>query len=266
MANNAALVIDNLADGAVISASTQAIAMPAATLQTPHPSERWRSAGNSAFIVMDKLAPAISDTVALFGLTCGANATLRVRLSSIDASGAAGEVLDTGAISNGSPQLDVTYGQFVYLLPAPVSSRYLRVDLSDPDADYVEAGILLEGLREQFEINFAPGGAIQHVDRSRLSKTSSGKTLTWKDNAFRQADLTFSSVKAAQRYGVIERLDRVKGIHANVLLITETESENLARASIFGLATELTPVVFNQALDVEGKPLFGKQFKIEERI
>jgi hypothetical protein len=266
MANNAALVIDNLADAAVISASTQAIAMPAATLQNPHPSERWRSAGNSAFIVMDKLAAALSDTIALVGLTCGVNATIRVRVSSIDASGAAGDVLDTGPIGNGSPQLDVTYGQFIYLLPAPASSRFTRIDLADPDADYVEAGILLEGLREQFEINFAPGATIQHVDRSRIGTTSSGKTLTWRDNTFRRADLTFPAIKKGQRYGVIERLDRVKGIHANLLLITETESENLARASVYGLATEVTPIAFNQALDVEGNPLFGKQFKIDERI
>lgn len=261
MGSNAALVIDNLVDDGVISASTQALAMPAALLQSPHPSERWRSVGNAAFIVLDKLSLQSSDTVMLSGLTCGPNATVRLRLSSIDASGATGDVLDTGAIANGAPQFDVVYNTFVYLAAAPLSSRFTRIDISDPDALYVEAGILLDGLREEMRVNFAPGGGIQHVDRSRTSPTSSGQTLTWRDNTFRRVDLNFPWVEEAQRYGVIERLDRVKGRHDNVLLITEPQSANLARAAIYGLVTDVTAVSFGVISD-----LFGKQLRIDERI
>jgi hypothetical protein len=261
MGSNAALVIDNLADDGVVSASTQALAMPAAQLQSPHPSERWRSVGNSAFIVLDKLALLESDTVMLCGLTCGSNTTIRLRLSSIDASGAAGDMLDTGVIANGAPQLDVEYGAFVYLLDDPASSRFTRIDISDPDADFVEAGILLDGLREEFTVNFAPGAGVQYVDRSRISNSSSGQTLTWTDNTFRRVDMSFPWVEEDQRYGLIERLDRVKGKHENVLLIMEPSSSNLPRSSIYGLMTDLTPATFGVISE-----LFGKQLRMDERI
>lgn len=263
---NACIVIDNNADGATVGASSQVLTMPASNLLTPHPSERWRSLSNAAWVVLNKGASIVSDTVMLAGLTCGANATLRLRLSTIDASGAAGDVLDTGAVANGAPTFDVAYGCFVTRLPAPAAWQYVRIDILDPDAAFVEAGCILDGLSHSFVYNFAPGGTFQHVDRSRVTKSASGLTLTWDDNNYRQINLTFNSVTSAERYGVVERLDRVKGKKRNVLLMTDAASANLPRDSIFGLVTSQTPISFNQAFDPSGNPLFGKQFQIEERI
>jgi hypothetical protein len=211
--------------------------------------------------MLDKGASIASDTVGLFGLTCGDNATVRLRLSSIDASGAAGDIADTGTLSVGDPSFSVDYASFVYRLPAPASWRYTRIDLADPDATYVEAGCLLDGLSESFAYNFVPGGSIQVVDRSRVAPTSSGMTLTWDDNQFRRADLTFQWVSETQRYGLIERLDRASGRRRNVLLMTDTASTNLPRDSVFGLVTDITPVTFGVIFD-----LFGKQLRIDERI
>ncbi len=258
---NAALVIDNFADGSTVGASSQVLAMPVQNLLTPHPSERWRSLNPSAFFVMDKGASLSSDTVALFGLTCGVNATLRLRLSSIDATGAAGDILDTGTIANGDGSFDVGYNSLVYRLANPASWRYTRVDLNDPDATYVEAGCILDGLSESLTYNFSPGGSFQHVDRSRISTTSSGITLTWDDNTFRRIDLSFDWVTIEQRYGVVERLDRIKGKARNVLLMTDTTSGNMPRDSIFGLVTDQTPITFGAIPDI-----FGKQLRIDERV
>jgi hypothetical protein len=258
---NAALVIDNNAQNGIVSASSQVLTLPASNLKTPHPSERWRSLTAADWIMLDKGASVSSDTVALFGLTCGANATARLRLSSIDASGAAGDILDTGVLAVGAASFSVDYASFVYRLPAPAAWRYTRIDLADPDAAYVEAGCLLDGLSESFAYNFVPGGSIQVVDRSRVAPTSSGMTLTWDDNQFRRVDLTFQWVSETQRYGLIERLDRVCGRRRNVLLMTDTASTDLPRDSIFGLVTDITPVTFGVIFD-----LFGKQLRIDERI
>lgn len=258
---NAALVIDNQADGGSVGASSQVLVMPASNLLTPHPSERWRSLGSSAYFVLDKGASILADTVGLFGLTCGTNATIRLRLSSIDATGAAGDVLDIGPLSNGDPSFDIDYGSFVHRLAAPAAWHYTRVDIDDPDADFVEAGRIVDGLSESFAYNFAPGGSVQFVDRSRVAPTSSGMTLIWDDNHFRRADLNFQWVNEAQRYGLIERMDRVCGRRRNVLLMTDTDSTNLPRASIYGLVTDITPVTFGVIFD-----LFGKQLRIDERI
>jgi hypothetical protein len=258
---SAAIVIDNNADAATVGASSQVLTMPTSNLLTPHPSERWRSLNNAAFFVLDKGSSISADTVMLCGLTCGPNATIRLRLSTIDEVGAAGDVLDTGAIASGDVHFDVEYGSFIYQLPAAAAWRYVRVDLSDPDASFVEAGCILDGLSETFDFNFVPGASIQYVDLSRVAPTSSGMTLTWDDSTFRRINFSFDFVSEDQRYGLIERMDRVKGRKRNVLLITDPESTNLPRDSVFGLVTDISPVTFGAVIDI-----FGKQLQIDERI
>lgn len=258
---NAALVIDNLADDGSVIASSQALTMPASNLLTPHPSERWRSTSNAAYVVLDKGSSLMGDTGALFGLTCGPNATIRWRASSIDSTGAAGDVFDSGVVADGDPRFDVSYASFIAQLPAPAAWRYSRFDLSDPDATFVEAGCILDGLSEAFVYNFVPGATFQHTDRSRISKAASGKTLVWDDDVFRTVVLSFDFINETQRYGVFERLDRVKGRKVNVLLMTDTASPNLPRDSIFGLVPAQNPIAYGPVFSI-----FTKQISIEERI
>lgn len=257
---NAAILITNNADSGTLTASSQALTMPVSNLLTPHPSERWRSLTNADYFILDKGSSLSGDTVMVPGLTCGATSTVRLRLSTSDATGAAGDVLDTGAIANGTANFDIKYTSFVWRLANAASWRYTRVDISDPAATYVEAGCIVDGLSESFTYNFGYGGSIQYVDRTRVAPTSSGQTLTWSDNHFRRADLTFQWINETQRYGVVEQLDRDKGRRSNVLLITDTASTNLPRASIFGLVTDITPVTF-AILNI-----FGKQLRIDERV
>ena len=255
---NAALVLDNNAEGGRVTASTQALTTPASNLLTPHPSQRWRSLSGAASLVIDKGTASAGDAVGLFGLTGSSAMTARLRLSSIDATGAAGDVTDTGALASDGVNFDV--------LPAPASYRYLRFALNDAGASFVEAGCILDGLKETFTYNFVPGATVQWVDRSRIAGTSSGKTLSWQDNKFRRANLSFESVTTAQRDGLIERLDRDKGKTKNVLLILDIASSKLARDAIYGLVSDPAPIAFGRALDVAGNPLFAKQLRIDERI
>lgn len=241
--------------------------MPASNLLTPHTTDRWRSLNNSDYFVLNKGASILSDTFMAGRLTCGPNSTARLRLSSADSSGAAGDVLDTGPIAaNVSRYFDAgyegAYNAFVYRLPSPAAWHYARFELTDPDAAYVEAGFAVDGLSEVFDYNFAKSGSsIQEVDRSRVTPTSAGLTLTWQDNSFRRLDLNFDWVSERQRNGMIARLERVKGRHSNVLLLTNTDETNLPRAAIFGLVTDQTPVSFGAA-----QKIYGKQLRIDERL
>jgi hypothetical protein len=258
---SAAIVIDNNADASTVGASSQVLTLPASNLLTPHPSERWRSLTNSDYFVLDKGALISADTVMLCGLTCGPNATIRLRLSTVDPIGAIGDVLDTGALASGDLHFDVEYGSFVYQLPSPASWRYVRFDIADPDATFVEAGCILDGLSTTFDFNFVPGGSIQYVDLSRVASTSSGMTLTWDDSTFRRINFSFDFVSEDQRYGLIERMDKVKGRKRNMLLITDPDSTNLPRDSVYGLVTDISPITFGAVIDI-----FGKQLQIDERI
>lgn len=402
---NAAIVIDNLADGKTVVASSQALTMPASNLLTPHPQERWRSVTGADYFILDKGADGVpvtvtinnqsgattgtaltaidetaaipnlttvakigiyqtaaktvtlkiaqknspgnydivisqsfshpgggwadltlasayvvpasgsyyvgawssgasdtvagavvgayvlatdvtgsgqvftehpsggtwalrytigssaADTVMVGGLTCGSGATVRLRLSTIDATGVAGDVLDTGLLSTGNAHFDITYASFIWRLVAPASYRYVRFDIVDPAKTYVEAGYILDGLSEVFAYNFSWSAGFQHHDRSGVVKVAGGGTLTWQDNTYRSISLPFGWVTSAQRYGVIERLDRVKGKTSNILLMTDTASTNMPRDSIYGLVTDQTQIGF-----VQGVGLFTKALNIEERI
>lgn len=259
---NAAALYDNFADDGTVAASSNTVGLPASNLLTPHVSERWRSATNSDFFVLDLGALQSADTVMVRGLTAGDNATVRLRLSSGDASGAAGDVFDLGIVANqANANFDLDYGAYVQLLDAPAAFRYVRFDISDPDASYVEAGAVCVGARTQFTYNFVPGASLGYVDRSRSATTSAGLTLIWVDNSYRQLGLNFDFVTSDQRYGLIEAMDRLNGQRANLLMVVDTESANLARDFIWGLIATLSAVTTPDVIDI-----FGKQFTINERL
>lgn len=258
---NAAIAYLNLADRGSVSASSQELQMPAERLLSPHIGERWRSRGNSAFIVADLGTAVTLDTLCLFGLTLSDAATVHLRVSTIDPSGAAGDVFDSGMLaSRATAYFDSAYGALVYPLPAPVEARYVRFDLSDPVASFVEAGRVAAFLRESFTINFAYGWQVQWVDRSAVQKTRGGQSLVWRDNSYRVATLSFEYVEPGQRYGLVEAIDRVNGRHVDVLMMIDAASDNLARDTVFGLVSDLTPVV--QSVFEH----FSKQYKVEERL
>jgi hypothetical protein len=236
--------------------------MPSFNLLTPHVSERWRSLSGTAWFVLDLRSLKSIDTIMLRGMTLGASSTARVRLSSTDSTGAAGDISDSGSLtSEVSTYFDLDYGALVYLLPFPTNCRYVRIDLTDPDAAYVEAGALLAGLREEFIYNPAPGAGITTIDRSRRASSSGGQTLIWNDNQYRQITLSFDLIDVAQRYGVFERMSRVNGMHKNVLLITDTDSANVARDSFFGLVSSQNQIAYLAAPD-----LYSQQLTINERL
>src|SRR5258707_15590948 len=99
---NAAISGSNLADGRPIAASSQELQMPVGKLLLPDIEDRFRSKTSAVQIVVDLGAGAGVDSIALYGLTLGPNATVRIRLATADATGAAGDALDTGSVADGS--------------------------------------------------------------------------------------------------------------------------------------------------------------------
>lgn len=253
---NTAIAFENLADLGIITASSQQLLMPTFNLQNGHVQRRWRSLNAPAYCVLDAGALMSIDTVALFGMTMSDNGTAQIRISTVDSSGSAGDAYDSGVVA-----VDAGYGSSISLLPAPVSGRYVRFDLADAGADYVEAGRLFVGTRTQFRCNHIYGWQRAWVDRSVRAKTRGGQTQIWNDNHYRTMDLTFDFLSETEMNDVVDVIDRENGLHKDVLLIRNPQSDNLARDSVWGLMTELTPAGTPQIFDV-----FSKQFKVEERL
>ena len=97
--------------------------------------------GSSATITADLGAEVAVDCVALISTTLGAGAMVQVRLS--NAANFSVTLADTGLV-NAEAQ-DESQGNVVLVLPAPVTARYLRVDLTDGAAPYMDIGLLVAG-------------------------------------------------------------------------------------------------------------------------
>lgn len=282
--DRAAIAWINLADSGAWSVVSGGAALSIANLQDVHVQNRYRSTANLAALVCDLGSSKPIDTLALFGTTMAAGTpggtfdsivvtfdsivvtfdsptpsaggTARVRVSTADATGAAGDAYDSVT----PVAVDAKYNAYVVALASPVTGRYVRFDLSDASASYVEAGRAFIGLRTQFTYSFGYGWQKGRVDRSLKTKTRGGQTQVWRDNAYRTVDVTFSWVTPAQRDSVVEAIDIANGASTDILFMIDPTSSNLARDSIWGLITDITPVTQNFF------DLYEKQYKIEERM
>lgn len=282
---NAAILWRNLADAGTLTASAEEPAMPATLLLNPHIGRHWRAMGTSAWVVVDLGSVRSLDTVALFGLNLTAVGTVRVRLSASDPAGvtgivhdsdfpsASGTVLIGGTAPPGSTVemtvdatdvVDQAFGSavltsWVYPLPAPVSARYVRIDLTDASLGWIEAGRIVVGLRTQFGVNFDYGWSRGRVDRSRQSESRGGQRHIDPDNSYRTVTLTFSALAAGEAE-TFDTVDLEAGTHADVLLITDPTAADLPAASIWGLLDSLDPIA-NPYFAT-----FSRSIKINERL
>jgi hypothetical protein len=123
------------------SAQANVPSMPLANLQDAQPRRRARLNAASATLDVDLLAALPVDYVALLSTTLSANALIRVRLANV--SSFATVLADTGTI-NAAAQ-DEAQGNVVLVLPAPITARYLRIDLTDDAAAFMDIGLLVVG-------------------------------------------------------------------------------------------------------------------------
>ncbi len=137
-----AFLYDNVAKGAVLtSAQANVPSMPLANLQDAQPRRRARLNAAGAVLDVDLLAALPVDCVALLSTTLSATATIRARLANV--SSFATVLADTSTIS--AEAQDEAQGNVVLVLPAPVTTRYLRVDLTDGAAAFMDIGLLVAG-------------------------------------------------------------------------------------------------------------------------
>lgn len=259
--SNAALLWRNLADAGLLTASAAVSGMPVSQLQGEHVRKPWRAAGASAHVICDFGAAVDLDTVGLFGITAGASATARLRLSTADATGAAGDALDTTAVASGTQFFDVDHGALVWAGAAAVTGRWLRIDLAEPGAAHLEAGRIVAGARTAFATNFAPGSGRGRIDPSIRTATLGAGTLIDRRRSRRFLDLGFDWVTAAEWADIVEPIERERGLTDDVLVMIDPESTNLPRDTVWGLLSDMSPSQFTAIPD-----LVSTRYRVEERL
>ena len=262
-ANNAAIAYINLSDIGTITASSSIALAPPATLQNPHVARKWRGRnGDTETLVIDLLSVQLVDTVLLRGLNLTAAGVTRLRVSAVDTSGQAGELYDSASAVG---RVDPAYQTLLFLLPSPVLARYLRIDLTETDAAYVEAGRLFVGFRHQFGINFSYGWSEQWVDRSRETESRGGQDYIDPDVSRRVWSLSFEFLSGADKDSIIVELDRLNGIRTDFLMIADPSNSNLGKSSMWGRRKEVSPI-FQPIGFIDDGGMFSKAFTIYERL
>jgi hypothetical protein len=260
--STAALGVTNHIDATatVLSASGALTTAPVTNLINPHVGKKWRHNTTTTFVLADLGSLKSIDTVMLAGLS-GTNPTLRVRLSTVDPTGVAGNAHDSGSIS-GIPYYDPSYQLFVYLMSTPASARYVRVDITEAAVSFIEAGRWFTGARNVFDVNYMPGWSRSIVRGSQDVIGVGGQTFVDLRAGYCRQDATFDFLLETERTTFIDTIFiAIKNVgHMDMLWIMDPASTNLSRDSIWGyldgeLRTTHTlvgvdPIVYSVALSI----------------
>ena len=259
----AALAWVNLFDSSTVTTGTAAANTPASNLQIAHVQRKWRGTnGASEWILATFGSNQSADTFALMGLGCDlalGSMTVRIRLSSSDSTGAAGDIYDSTVTSG---LVDANYGYAVFLLSQVYTGwKYARFDLARTSATYIEAGRAFMGTRTQLTYNFIPGAQRTYVDRSKITESFDGQQYVDRRSKYRIWSVNFDWVDATQRFSVFEAMDIANGMQTDVLFISDPTSTNLGRDSVWGLMSQIVPVII--ATNIPN--LYSRAFNIRER-
>lgn len=267
----AALIFQNAADTATITASGSLVLTPPSLLQDQHVGRKWRVESDTAYLTLALAQATTIDSIGLFGVralnSLGADITssmvTRVRVSLTDTSAVDGALYDSGSAAG---RVSSYYGNLVALLNSSVSARYIRIDLSCTGAAIQEAGFLMNGLKNQVGINFAIGAQDTPVDPSIKTKSRSG--ATWIDSRpkSRMWDFNFEFLTETERMGWVEDLNQLCGSSQNIMIVRDCSSSNLGRDTLCGLISEGAPVVSRDGYGSDGLPMYSKSYKIEQRL
>lgn len=140
-----AFLYDNLLLSAASVQAPAAIASaPVGNLLDPQPRIRMRCVGVSAGVLIDLGGTRSVDCVAFISTTVGASAIVRVRVSTTDITGAAGDAWDSGILAASTGE-EANGNVVVVRSAGTVSGRYVLAELADGALTTVDVGCVAVG-------------------------------------------------------------------------------------------------------------------------
>lgn len=221
MANNLRIVSNNVANIAVLSASSTAGSLSVSNLLTDIKSQIWRATGTSATITASWSSPQLVGVVALPYCNLSSTATIRVRGYSDTGITL---LFDTGAVPAcqyaplgmwnwGMLPLGVNafpYGGSAYAnVWTPVTAvKQLTIDLADSTnvAGYIEAGRLVIGNYWSPTNNAEYGASVVMNDTSVHSRNDAGDLLTYIGTRSRTISVNVTNMFPADRAALMSIL------------------------------------------------------------
>jgi hypothetical protein len=222
---------DNQIDRSALSAGSAMASLPVTNLKTDDVREIWRPSVNSSYILADFGGQMTFGGTVLVGTNLTITDVVRVRLSTADASGVAGDALDSGSMASGA---DPTFGMFVFFGQA--LGRYLRIDIS-VSAALPEVGRWFAGPIWYPTRNFAYGWRPRWQDPSRQTESQGQVVYTDRKRASRGFSFTLPALTEAEAFDQVVSLNRVAGTSKDIFVCRDAASSNLGRDSVWGLLT-----------------------------
>lgn len=231
----------NDADAGVVTTSAAYTTLPATFLQTPQLDQKWRTNDGlaTAYVLVDLGSSKSIDFVALMAVNLTATGTVRIKVSTADATGAAGNAYDSTAYD---PDILATAPHIVKVLTSPVTGRYVRLDLADAALSMFEAGRLIVGKLFRPEINFVHGYQLTTRDTSRVDESLGGQEWVERRVARRGVTVRFAALTTAERREHAVPMQLQRGISQDVGVVLDTASSYPAEDFIWGLPQALAPI------------------------
>ena len=235
---NIVIGYDDKVSGGTITAGHARAGLPGANVGTAQPGQVWRTpaATTTSHLLVDLGASYSISSVFLGTTNLTAAATWRVRFSTADATGVAGNSHDSTTIAAG---VDPIFGSALRVFSSPATGRYVRVDLVDASLPYLEAGILRAGPAFRPAKNYEMGAKLLHRDFSRGRLGWDGSQWLLRGSQQRGVELRLPAVTTAEWETHGEPLIRMSGTSRDVWVCLDTAASNVGRETFFGLMDEV---------------------------
>lgn len=230
---------ENLIDGASLTASSAVSGLGVDNLRSDDIQEVWRATSTTANVVADLGSSQSIGVVALNNTNAGATDSVRVRLSTVDSTGAAGDSYDSGTVATA---VDQTYPIWLHFIEPEKSGRYLRIDLTQSSAP--EAGRMLVAPTWTPTHNFSFGWHPLWRDWS-IRTASLGQNLFF-DRRPRQRGFSFRlfGLTESEAGTHIEPINRLRGTSADILVCRNKDSSTLGKVTVWGPME--APIIYPQ--------------------
>lgn len=249
----------NLADDAIITASSEQSVAPGANVQNQHVSKKWMAVNgiNSASLIFNMGSSIACALLAVLGSNLTAAGTLRLRGSDSDSTGVTGEKYDSTLINAGAKD---GYGA-AYLSFTSAAAHYWRLDLADASITTLQVGRVFLGPKWAPRFNQIAGWQVTAQDDSKVARSYGGQSFVDIRPQRRILNFTLNSSSESDIYSNAFAMARANGIASDVLAVNDTAATGyLSEQSVYGLCSASEPIV-NESVGV-----FRQKFQIEERL
>lgn len=237
---HAYLLYDDRVPAATLSGAATVAGLPVTNLQDPQPSRVARWTGTTCHVVVDFGAATPVGMVVLAGTNLTTTTTRRLRLSSTDATGAAGDVHDSGTAAAGA---DARFnGSFAYMLAADLAARYLRVDLTDAGLAFIDVGLLMAGPAFRPGRNFSFGHELGYQDFGLQEPSPVGTLFASDRRRVRATTLRFDYATEAEAMAALLEMKRITGVTRNIAVVPNPGGAYPASRLVVGVVADLVPI------------------------